>query len=262
LRIAPAGLFAAVFLLTEATGALADSAPSPDSARIDALLEAGSRSAADRTRDAGRRPASVVAFLGIEPGMTVVDLIAAAGYYTEVLALAVGPDGKVYAQNNRYVLEMRDGANEKAMTARLAGDRLPNVQRLDREMDALGLEPGSVDAAVTALNFHDIYNGMGPEAGQGFLRSVHALLVPGGVLGLIDHSGGVGDDTELHRIDEALVVQAAEQAGFLVEARSGVLGNPDDDRTRNVFDPELRGHTDRFVLRLRKPGKAPASAAD
>jgi len=220
---------------------------------VSARLAAGQRSEEDRAQDAGRKPAAVVAFLGIEPGMRVVDLIAAGGWYTEVLSLAVGPEGRVYAQNTKFTLEMRDGANAKAMTARLAGGRLPNVERLDREFGSLGLEPGSIDAALTSLNFHDVYHGRGPEATAAFLGAAMAFLKPGGVLGIIDHSGGVGDDKELHRIDEELAIQAAKQAGFELEATSDVLRNPDDDRTRSVFDESLRGRTDRFVLRLRKP---------
>jgi predicted methyltransferase len=263
MRIASISLLASPLVLTPTAGAFGESAsPSVDAAGVRALLEARSRPEADRARDEGRKPADVVAFLGIEPGMTVIDLIAASGYYTEVLALAVGPDGRVYAQNNRFVLEMREGANDKAMTGRLADGRLPNVERLDREMDALGLEPGSMDAALTALNFHDIYNGRGPDAAQAFLATVYALLAPGGVFGLIDHSGGVADDEALHRIEESQAIAAAQQAGFSVEAASDVLRNPDDDRTGGVFDPALRGHTDRFVLRLRKPATEPDARPD
>lgn len=219
-----------------------------------ARLAAETRSAEDRARDAGRRPAEVIAFLGIGPGDTVVDLIAAGGYYTEVLSLAVGPTGKVYAQNSAYVLQMREGANEKAISKRLEGGRLPNVERLDREIDELGLAPGSVDAALTALNFHDIYNSRGPEAAVGFLRAVHAFLKPGGVLGIIDHAGDAGaENEELHRVEVGIVRMSAESAGFVVDAESTLLHNPADDRTKSVFDPAVRGQTDRFVLRLRKP---------
>lgn len=229
----------------------------PEQPDLATRLAADSRPAEDRARDAGRKPAAVIAFLGIAPGMTVVDLIAAGGYNTEVLSIAVGPEGKVYAQNNAYVLQMGEGANDKAMTARLAGGRLPNVQRLDREIAELGLAPGSIDAAVTALNFHDIYNGRGPEAAARFLEAVYAFLEPGGVLGIIDHAGNPGADNEkLHRIEEKRVVEAALAAGFEVEATSDVLRNPADDRTQSVFEPALRGHTDCFVLRLRKPGPA------
>ncbi len=217
-------------------------------------LASEARPAADRARDAGRRPAEVIAFLGIRPGMTVIDLIAAGGYYTEVLSVAVGPAGKVYAQNSEFVLKMRDGANDKAMTSRLDGGRLPNVERIDRGVSELRLPPGSVDAAVTALNFHDIYNGRGPDAASGFLEAVFRVLKPGGVLGLIDHAGSPdGDNADLHRSDEALVDAAVKSAGFEIEAKSDVLRNPDDDRSKNVFDPDIRGRTDRFVMRLRKP---------
>lgn len=222
---------------------------------LETLLASESRSAEDRARDEGRKPAAVIAFLGIERGDTVVDLIAAGGYYTEVLSLAVGPEGKVYAQNTAFVLKMRDGTNDRAMSERLAGGRLPNVVRLDRELDDLGLAPGSIDAAITALNFHDVYNGRGPQSAAAFLDTVYAFLAPGGVLGVIDHAGNPSADNEkLHRIEESLAVAAAREAGFEVE-RSDLLRNPADDRSRFVFDPEIRGHTDRFLLKLTRPAE-------
>lgn len=235
------------------TLALASSgcATSPDLAT---RLASGGRSTEDKARDAGRRPSAVIEFLGIEPGMIVMDLIAAGGYYTEVLSEATGPSGKVYSQNGEFVLKMRDGANDKALTARLAGNRLANVIRLDREISDLGLAPDSLDAVITALNFHDIYNGLGADAAQSMLLAVRKVLKPGGVLGVIDHAGDPGSDNEkLHRIEEAKAVAAAEKAGFVVEASSHVLRNASDDRTQFVFNDGLRGATDRFVLRLRKP---------
>lgn len=225
----------------EATETLAERLASPE------------RPQEDRARDAGRKPAEVLSFLGIEPGMTVIDLIAAGGYYTEVLSIAVGSSGRVYAQNPEFVLRFREGRNDKALTARLAGDRLPNVVRLDQEISQVALEPGSIDAAITALNYHDIHNRSGPEAAAAFLRAVWGLLKPGAVLGIVDHSGGVGDDEELHRIDQRVVEQAALAAGYEIAGRSDVLRNPEDDRTGSVFAPGLRGRTDRFVLKLRKP---------
>ena len=216
-------------------------------------LASGSRSDADKTRDAGRKPGAVLTFLEIAPGMTVVDLLAASGYYTEVLSEAVGPAGRVYAQNTDFLLKMRDGVNEKAMATRLANDRLPNVERLDREINELGLTADSVDVVLTALNFHDIYNGRGSDATQAVLRAVHTILKPGGVLAVIDHAGNADADNEkLHRIEEAKAIEAAKKAGFIVEATSDVLRHPEDDRTRMVFAEGLRGMTDRFVLKLRK----------
>ena len=220
---------------------------------IGILLSSANRPDADKARDDGRKPAEVVEFMGIESGMTVVDLIAAGGYYTEVLSYAVGPAGKIYSQNNDFVLKMRDGVYDKELTARLANHRLPNVVRLDREISDLGLESGSIDAAFTALNYHDIANSRGPEAAARFLATVHSLLKPGGTLGLIDHAGNTGQDNKaLHRIPRTDVIRAVTAAGFTVEAEGEMLRNPADDHTRNVFEPGMRGQTDRFVLRLRK----------
>jgi predicted methyltransferase len=218
-------------------------------------IAAAERSEADRARDAGRKPAEVIAFLGIEPGMKVLDAIAASGWYSEVLAAAVGPDGKVYAQNPDFVLKFREGANDKALTARLADGRLPNVERVDAELADLPVADGSLDAAFTALNFHDIYDGSGEEAALGFLNRIAKKLKPGGVLGLVDHVGIAGQDNKaLHRIEKSLVEAVIKKSALVLEAESDVLANPADDHTQNVFAPGLRGQTDRFVLLLRKPG--------
>jgi predicted methyltransferase len=222
-----------------------------DTTDLPARLGSESRAAEDRARDAGRKPADVLAFLGVQPGMTAIDLIAAGGYYTEVLSLAVGEKGKVYAHNTSLTLRMRDGANDKAIAKRLEGGRLANVERLDRDVAAIDLPAGSVDVAITALNFHDIYQAGGAQA---FLTKVREILKPGGVLGIVDHVGVAGQDNRsLHRIEESLVREAATAAGFEVADASEVLANAADDHTKNVFDPSMRGNTDRFVLKLRKP---------
>ena len=241
--------FATAALLCAAAASAAE-AP----ASLAGALAGAGRAAEDQARDAGRKPTEVIAFLGIEPGITVMDLIAAGGYYTEVLSLAVGPEGKVYAQNPEWLLKFRERAMDKAMTARLEGGRLANVERVDRSLTEVDLEPGSLDAAITALNFHDVYNGRGVEAAAEFLGGVHRLLKPGGVLGLIDHAGNAEENNEqLHRIEESRVDVAVKAAGFEIEAKSDLLRNADDDRKKTVFDPEIRGKTDRFVMRLRKP---------
>ena len=251
---ATTGWIAGMALVLAASAVTVRAADDAKGGLVGALASEG-RPSEDRARDAGRKPVDVVAFFGIGPGMRVIDLIASGGYYSEVLAAAVGPSGVVYAQNPLFVLKMRDGANDKALTARLARDRLANVKRLDLDLADLELEPASLDAAVTALNFHDVYNGPGLEAATGFLAAVYALLKPGGVLGLIDHSGNAdADNAALHRIEEKLVDAAAESVGFEIEAKSDVLRNADDDRSKSVFAPGMRGHTDRFVMRLRKPG--------
>lgn len=225
-----------------------------DAEALRSALESADRPEADEARDAGRKPAEVIDFLGFEEGDSVMDVIAAGGYYTEVLSVAVGEDGTVYAQNPAAVLRFRDGANDKALTERLSDDRLPNVVRLDRELDDLGIEPGSLDGAITALNFHDVYN-RDPEAAVDMLRAIRNVLEPGGVLGIIDHAGKAGaDNASLHRVEEGKVIEAARAAGFEVAGDSDLLRNAEDDRTRMVFAPGLRGNTDRFLLKLVKPG--------
>ncbi len=217
-------------------------------------LASEDRSEADRLRDAGRKPADVVSFLGVKQGMTALDVIAASGYYTEVLSIAVGSGGSVYAQNPKRVLEFRDGANDKALTQRLSGNRLANVIRWDRETGELGLEANSIDVAVTALNFHDVYNGAGEEAAVGFSRAILHVLKPGGVFVVIDHSGSPHqDNAKLHRIEVHLVLETLEKAGFEIDETSDLLRNPDDDLTKMVFAPDIRGKTDRFLIKARKP---------
>ncbi len=232
-------------------------APAPEpAADLRSMLASDARSAEDQARDADRKPADVIEFLGIEPGMAVIDVIGAGGYYTEVLSLAVGTDGSVAAQNPAFVLEMREGANEKALTARLADNRLPNVTRLNKEFEELSANDGPFDAAITALNFHDLYNGRSPEAALGVLKTIYSMLKPGGVFGIIDHAGVAdADNAELHRIEVAKVIETATAAGFVVEGQSSILSNPEDDHTQGVFAEGLRGHTDRFLLKLRKPAE-------
>lgn len=236
-------------------------APDADAAdAADAFVEAlrlalanPSRADQDKARDAGRKPADVIGFLGITEGMTVMDLMASAGYYTEVLSNAVGATGTVYAQNPAAMLQSRGGAGGKALAARLADNRLANVVRWDQEFGDIGLEPDSIDAAITALNFHDIYN-RDPDAAADLLSMVRVILKPGGVFGIVDHAGNPEENNaQLHRIEEQTVIDAVEAAGFVVEATSDLLRNADDDRSKMVFDSNLRGKTDRFLLKLRNP---------
>lgn len=212
------------------------------------------RPEADKARDAGRKPAEVLNFLGVEPGMTVIDLIAAAGYYTEVLSKAVGPSGKVYMQNSPASLTGERGQRtEAAIAERLANNRLRNVERLNRDANDLGLPDNSVDAAVIALEFHELYLQDNPNAAAEFLAEMRRVLKPGGVLGIIEHAGHpVYDPGPLHRALESRVVADAQAAGFFVSASSPILENPDEDRSLMVFDGSIRGATDRFVLRVIK----------
>ena len=252
-------LLLAVTLALTACGGPADTgsveaaaeAAAPDLASI---LAGDFRSAADRARDAGRKPAQVIAVLGIKPGMNVLDIMAGGGWYTEVLSLAVGPEGHVTAHNTAFALRMRDGANEKALSDRIAAGRLTNVSRLNMEVAEIVPEDGPFDAAITAMNLHDIYNRGGEEAAIGAMRAFYGVLKPGGVFGVIDHQGLEGqDNAELHRMLKADAIRVAEAAGFVVEEDSGVLHSDIDDMTQHMRAEGIRGHTNRFLLKLRRP---------
>jgi predicted methyltransferase len=220
----------------------------------DELANTPGRSDEDKARDVQRRPAQVLMFLGLRAGDTALDVWASGGWYTEVLSIAVGPDGRVYSQNAPQVLQFRDGLYDSELSARLDSGRLGNVVRLDEELASISLLPGTVDFVITALNFHDVYNRQGAEVADAFLSAILELLKPGGTLGLIDHVGAGGtDNTALHRIEPALARAAAADAGFIVEAESDLLAHPEDDHSTFVFDSSVHGETDRFILRLRKP---------
>ena len=218
-------------------------------ARMRTALAAPERSAENKARDAARKPIETVQFFGIKTGDTAVDMIAETGWFTEVLAAAVGPRGHVYSQNPPFI----PADAEKALLARLS-----NAEEL-RVPLAQGGVVAKADAVVTALNLHDIYNGFnnqpaGEPAAVDFLKAIYAALKPGGVLGVIDHVGVAGqDNAKLHRMLPQQARDALTKAGFAIEAESTLLANAADDHTKMVFDPAVRGHTDQFMFRARKP---------
>ena len=222
-----------------------------------AVAHAG-RSAKDLERDTGSKPAEVLQFFGIRPGMRVLDLFSGGGYYSELLAYVVGPEGSVVAHNNSAYL----GYLGDEIEQRYADDRLPNVESLLAENNQLSLAPGTFDAVVMILAYHDIYysspkDGWPKLDGPKLLAELHRALKPGGVVGIVDHHAGAGAPREtggtVHRIDPRIVIDDLTRAGFELEEQSEELRNIEDDYSKIVFDPELRGRTDRFILRFRKP---------
>jgi predicted methyltransferase len=229
-----------------------------DEQALRAAIETEQRPADDRARDAARKPYEVLRFFDIRPGMHVADLGAGGGYVSEILARTVGAEGRVYVQNSPLVIE-RFAA--KPLGERLARLAMPHVQRLDSELDELGLPTGELDAVVMVLVYHDtlwMQKGSGGTADRAKMnRAIFDALKPGGVFGVIDHHAQAGsrdrDVQTVHRIDAELVEQEILAAGFVLDAESDVLRHPEDDRTKNVFDPALRGQTDQFIYRFRKP---------
>jgi len=227
---------------------------------ITAALANPERPADDRDQDAQRKPAEILAFLGAAPGMRVLDAFSAGGYYTELLAAIVGAEGEVIAYNNPPYAKFA----AKGIAARYAGDRLPNVRQVTAEVDELALPPRSLDAALFVMSYHDLY--WRPADGSWartdpmqMLRKLHAAMKVGGVVVVQDHVAAPGGDVaevveRLHRIDPAIVKRDFKAAGFALEAESDALAYPDDDHTLGVFDPKIRGRTDQFVMKFRRPG--------
>jgi predicted methyltransferase len=250
-RLAP--LAALSLLAACATAAPAPQAPAP--AGPAALVAAADRTEADRALDAGRRPVEFLAFLDLRPGMKVADLGAGGGYTTELLARAVGPSGRVWAQNSQALL----GFVGEAWAARLARPVNANVVRVDREFDApLPPEAAGLDLVVMNALYHDTVWMKTDRAAMD--RAVLAALRPGGQFVVIDSSAragtGTADAQTLHRIDEATVTAEVVAAGFRLAGTGDFLRNPADARDWNASPraaAERRGTSDRFVLRFVKP---------
>jgi len=220
------------------------------------VVAATDRSPEDRALDAGRKPAELLAFLGIQPGWRVADLGAGGGYATELLRRAVGDDGVVYGQNSKLLLEK---FVEKPWSARLAKPVMQGVVRLDRDFD--DPFPGdmpSLDAVTMVLFYHDtVWLGVNREAMN---KAVFAALKRGGVFLIVDHSARSGDGANvtgtLHRIEEDVVKTEVQAAGFVLDGEADFLRNANDTRDWNDSPRaagDRRGTSDRFVLRFRKP---------
>ncbi len=237
-----------------APGAM-DGTAAPVSADYAAALADPSRPAADRERDSVRKPAELLAFARIAPGEKVGDFVMGGGYVTRLLAAAVGPAGRVYAFQPAEFIGFRKeyGDDQAAVDAAYA-----NVDAVGGPFAAPAFAQ-PLDTIITVQNFHDLYLKPFPEGtGARASAALFAALKPGGTLVVVDHSAADGTGTtladSLHRIDKAAVVAALTAAGFRLEAESDLYRHADDPLTANVFDPAIRGDTDQFALRFRKPG--------
>jgi predicted methyltransferase len=248
-----------VAMATSEPEAAADVVEVRSKTAIEAAIDSPDRPPADRERDAYARPGDVLAFLGVAPGMRVADVFSAAGYYTELLARTVGVKGQVIAYNNPPYAKFA----EKGIAERYAGGRLGNVRQVTAEVDALELPPASLDAALFVMSYHDAYWRPADKSWDRtdpaeLLRRLFRALKPGAVVVVQDHVAAAGGDVAkvvdtLHRIDPSRVRRDFEQAGFVFDGSSNVLAHPEDDHTRLVFEDSIRGRTDQFVYRFRKP---------
>ncbi|HMI88915.1 MAG TPA: SAM-dependent methyltransferase [Polyangiaceae bacterium] len=219
-------------------------------------VAAPDRSADDKAVDSGRHPAETLEFFGIAPGMRVAEIIAGFGYTTELLVRTVGPSGKVYAQNNRFIF---DTYGVEDWIDRLAKPVNRNVVRVDRELeDPLPPDAKELDVILDVLFYHDTFWLKTDRARMN--ASIFAALKRGGIYGIVDHSGrdgtGATESKSLHRIEEKVVRDEITSAGFKLLAEGTFLRNPEDTRDWNaspIGAGERRGTSDRFVLKFVKP---------
>ncbi len=245
-----AGLLILPFVVNAAEMGVTDS--------VAAAIANPERPADQRERDARSKPEVVLPLLALESGDTAADIMGGGGYYAELIAGVVGKQGKVILHNNTPYAKFV----EKQLNERYVAQSRPPITVLKSEVDDLQLGIETLDAALMVMSYHDLYY-RAPERGWGdtdvglFFAQVLAALKPGGRLVIVDHAAAEGTGSSaaqtIHRIEEAYAREDAVGAGFRFVTRNQALRNPDDDHTKMVFDKEIRGKTDRFILVFEKP---------
>jgi predicted methyltransferase len=223
-----------------------------------AVANTSARSEANIKLDEGRKPAELLGFLGLEGGSQVIDMFGANRYWAEIIAPAIGPEGRLIVWQPTQFMNDKRKAEFDAFAAK-AG----NAALISTPFEAPMIGTNAYDFMIMNLDYHDVYwenaerkiARMDPGA---WLARLYAAMKPGAVVGIVDHAANPGGDTrevveKLHRIDPAVVRADFERAGFVLEAESPLLRNPADDRSLLVFDDKIRGRTDRFVFKFRKP---------
>ncbi len=244
-----------VSVLAAASMAAAGAGAAAVPANITAALGDQKRPPADSSRDVARKPAELLALAEVKPGQKVADFMMGGGYFTRILSAAVGPKGQVYAYQAAEFIKFRPayGTDQSKVVADYS-----NVTAINGPFAAAGL-PDGLDLVLTVQNYHDLHLKIAPgDTADTVNKEIFKALKPGGVYLIVDHAAAAGApltvSDSLHRIDEAKVKSEVEAAGFkLVEEDDKLLGNPADPHDKLVFDPSIRGKTDQFVLKFRKP---------
>lgn len=210
------------------------------------------RPAADRARDAERKPAACVAFAGVHAGESVAELFPGSGYFTRIFSRVVGAKGRVYEFQPK---PRKPGATAPVKAIAADPHYHHNITVITWPVGKLPV-PRPVDLVWTSQNYHDLHNVPGLDVAD-FDRAVYKALKPGGIFLVLDHvapaGSGFSDTDTLHRIDPEAAKKEIMSAGFEFAGESDVLHNPNDPHTNKVFDPSIRGHTDQFIYKFRKP---------
>jgi predicted methyltransferase len=251
----PIKLTALALLLTSP---LAAKTVAPPPTSVAAAVASPARTADNVKLDASRKPAEVLRFYGLKPGMKVIDLFGANRYWAEIMAPAVGRKGHVLVWEPTQFYKPDAKAAFEAYAA-----KNPNVSIVATPFEALSLPKNYADFIMLNLNYHDVYwqsekYGIPRMEPAAFLKTIYATLKPGGVIGVIDHVALPNSNThatveKLHRIDPEVVKADFKRAGFQFVGSSDILRNSADDHSLLVFDPKVRGTTDRAILKFRKP---------
>lgn len=227
---------------------------------VSAALANPARSQADHERDLREKPQQVLEFAGFKKGMVIADVFGGGGYYSEILSEVVGKKGSILLINNAPY----DAYAKKDLSVRLANHRLSNVQYSIVPTDQLGLAPNSLDGALIVMSYHDLFyadekDGWPAIDAKQFIDQIVDALKPGAKFLIVDHAAqdgsGISAAQKLHRIDEQFAIADLKSHGLLWLGSIDVLRNPNDDRTTLVFDPAIKGKTDRFVHVYQKPKK-------
>jgi predicted methyltransferase len=222
---------------------------------VTAAVAGANRPDADKQRDDGRKPAETIAFAGLKPGQSIADFLPGTGYYDRIFSGVVGAKGHVYAF---YPAEMKAFSKSPLPAdGTKPFDKYDNVTSVSTPANDFAL-PAPVDMVWISDNYHDIHDPFfAPAEAAKVNAAVFKALKPGGIYLVLDHAApagsGLADTNTLHRIDEASVKSEVEAAGFQLVAESDALRNAADDHSKLVFDPSVRGHTDQFILKFRKP---------
>lgn len=248
--------------LAISTIALFGLAISPAAAKAPSYIERAvadsHRPESDTALDPERKPVAMLEFAGIKPGMTVVDFIPGAGYFTRLFSKAVGPTGHVYAFQPSDFDKLYKTGKKPAIYAVADDPAYANVTVIHAPISSF-VTPRLVDVVWTSQNYHDLHNVMQPAQVVEFDKRVFASVKPGGEFVVLDHRAkagtGIADTGTLHRIDPAVVKREVEEAGFKYAGHSKVLENPKDALTLRVFDPKIRHHTDQFIYKFVRPKK-------
>jgi len=248
------GLIALIAVFFSIMGVAKDVATAPS--YITAAIADAKRPTGDTDQDANRKPEAVLVFAGVKPGDHVMDLLPGGGYYTRLFSKVVGPKGAVYAVTPNELLTKFAKALDGVKAIADSGD-YKNVTVLQQPAVPV-TAPQPVDVIFTSMNYHDYHNPLlGSPDMAAFNKSVFNALKPGGLFVVLDHAAAAGSGFEatntIHRIDPAAAKAEILAAGFEFVGESDVLRNPDDDHTLGVFDKSLRGKTDRFIYKFRRP---------